>query len=68
MINSDILSGNWNQFKGKARQYWGKLTHDDVDQIQGRVMELSGLLQKKYGYRQEEAEREIDRFLAKQEE
>jgi uncharacterized protein YjbJ (UPF0337 family) len=66
MANSDILAGNWNQFKGKALQFWGKLTDDDVDQINGRVMELSGILQKKYGYRRDEAEREIDKFLAEQ--
>lgn len=66
MANSAILAGNWNQFKGKALQFWGRLTDDDVDQINGRIMELSGILQKKYGYHRAEAEREIDKFLAAQ--
>lgn len=66
-MNADILAGNWKQFKGKVQQAWGRLTDDEVDQVNGQVEELSGLLQKKYGYRKEEAEREIDRFLAEQE-
>ncbi len=66
-MNRDILAGNWKQFKGKAQQFWGKLTDDEVDQVNGRVEELAGLLQKRYGYRKDEAEREIDRFLAEQE-
>jgi len=66
-MNSDILAGNWQQFKGKARQFWGKLTDDDVDQVNGRIQELAGLLQKRYGYKRDEAEREIDRFLAEHE-
>ena len=66
-MNADIFAGNWKQFKGKAQQFWGKLTDDDIDQVEGRVEELAGILQKKYGYRKDEAEREIDRFLANQE-
>jgi uncharacterized protein YjbJ (UPF0337 family) len=66
-MNSDILAGNWKQFKGKAQQFWGKLTDDEIDQVNGRVEELAGLLQKRYGYKKDEAEREIDRFLADQE-
>lgn len=66
-MNQDILSGNWKQFKGKVQQFWGKLTDDEIDQVNGQIEELSGLLQKRYGYRKDEAEREIDRFLAEQE-
>jgi len=66
-MNKDIFAGNWKQFKGKAQQFWGKLTDDEIEQVHGQVEELAGLLQKRYGYRKDEAEREIDRFLAEQE-
>lgn len=66
-MNKDILSGNWHQLKGKARKVWGKLTDDEVEKVGGRVEELSGLLQKRYGYGKDQAEQEIDKFLADQE-
>jgi hypothetical protein len=30
-MNWDRIEGNWKEFKGKARQQWGKLTDDDVE-------------------------------------
>lgn len=66
-MNQDILSGNWHQLKGKVRKFWGELTDDEVDKVGGRIEELSGLLQKRYGYRKTQAQHEIDKFLAEQE-
>jgi ribosomal protein S13 len=39
------------------------LTDSDLDQIAGRRTELEGLLQKRYGYTKEWANREVDEFL-----
>ncbi len=30
------VEGNWKQIKGKVKEQWGKLTDDDIDQINGR--------------------------------
>ena len=27
-MNWDRVEGNWNEFKGKVQQHWGKLTND----------------------------------------
>ena len=27
-MNKDEIGGNWKQFKGKAKEKWGKLTDD----------------------------------------
>lgn len=62
-MNWDRVEGNWKQFKGKARQHWGKLTDDDLDVIEGRRTELSGKLQARYGYAKDEAEKNIDTWL-----
>lgn len=62
-MNKDILKGNWKQFKGEVRKQWGKLTNDEVDQIAGEHERLVGLLQERYGYSREEAEREVDQFV-----
>jgi uncharacterized protein YjbJ (UPF0337 family) len=60
---SEILKGRWRQIKGAAKERWGELTDDDVDQIRGEWDRLVGKLQEKYGYKKEQAEAEISKFL-----
>jgi uncharacterized protein YjbJ (UPF0337 family) len=62
-MNSDILKGNWKQFKGEIQKQWGKLTNDDLDVIQGEYDKLVGRVQERYGYEREEAQREVDEFF-----
>lgn len=62
-MNKDIIQGNWTELKGKVRQQWGDLTDNEVERLKGTRQELSGLLQKKYGYQQDRVEAEIDKFL-----
>jgi len=63
-MNEDRIKGNWKQLKGKARQQWGRLTDDDVEQVKGQREELAGKLQERYGIARDEAERQIDDFIA----
>jgi uncharacterized protein YjbJ (UPF0337 family) len=53
----------WTQIKGEAQVLWGKLTNDDLDQIDGNATKLIGRLQERYGYAKEQAEAEVDRFM-----
>lgn len=62
MINWDQIQGNWKQFKGHVRQQWGKLTDDEIDQIEGRREVLIGKLQERYGIAREEAEQQVKAF------
>ena len=64
-MNWDQVQGNWKQFKGQARQQWGKLTDDDLDVIEGNREELVGRIQERYGKGKADAEREIDAWLAR---
>lgn len=59
----DILKGQWKQIKGEARQWWGELTDDDLDRVEGRREELVGVLQERYGWEKQRAEAEVDRRL-----
>ncbi len=63
-MNRDVLSGRWRQLKGKVRERWGQLTDDDLDVVTGRWDQLVGKLQERYGMAREEAERQVDAFLA----
>jgi uncharacterized protein YjbJ (UPF0337 family) len=60
-VNEDILKGNWKKMRGQMREWWGKLTDDDMERIAGNRDQLAGTLQERYGYTKEEANREIDR-------
>ena len=62
--DSTVGSGaGWNQMKGKVKEQWGKLTDDELDQIEGRRDQLIGKVQKAYGVTEEEAERQVDQFM-----
>jgi uncharacterized protein YjbJ (UPF0337 family) len=60
-MNKDIFEGKWKQVRGKAKVWWGKLTDDDLDKVQGNYDKLIGLLQVKYGYTREQAEEEWEK-------
>ena len=66
-MNADTLKGQWHQIKGSAKTQWGKLTNDELDQVEGQSEKLVGLVQEKYGYARERAQREVDEFIARQE-
>ncbi len=61
-MNQDMFKGNWTKWKGAAREKWGKLTNDDLDQVQGRLEQFVGRIQERYGMAREEAEKEVDRW------
>ena len=58
-MNNDIIEGKWNQIKGDAQTKWGKLTNDDLDQIQGNRTKLAGKIQEVYGKSKDEVEKEL---------
>lgn len=61
-MNWDRIEGNWKQFKGKAKEQWGKLTDDQLDVIAGRRDQLVGRVQESYGIGKDEAEKQVDAF------
>ena len=63
-MNKDIVEGNWKQMRGHIKAWWGKLTNDDLDKINGQYDRLVGLIQQKYGYTQAQAAQELDRHLS----
>jgi uncharacterized protein YjbJ (UPF0337 family) len=60
-MNSDVFEGKWKQVQGSMKEWWGKLTDDDVAKIQGNRDKLLGAIQERYGYTREKAEEEIMR-------
>ena len=59
-MNWDTVKGDWKQFSGKVKEQWGKLTDDELTQINGNREQLEGKLQAKHGYAKDKAKQEVD--------
>ena len=62
-MNWDQVEGKWKQYKGQAKEKWGKLTDDDLDVVDGRRQQLVGRLQERYGIAKDAAEKQADEFV-----
>lgn len=62
-MNKNVFQGEWEEIKGRLLETWGKLTQDDLKEIQGNHERIIGKLQKHYGYSEEEAKRVLRDFL-----
>ena len=58
-MNKDEIGGNWQQFKGKAKEQWGKLTDDDMTVIEGKRDQLVGKFHVPYGYEKDQPEKQL---------
>jgi uncharacterized protein YjbJ (UPF0337 family) len=65
-MNWDTIEGKWKQFTGSARERWGKLTDDDLQQIAGKRDQLIGKLQERYGWSRDRAERDLKEWESSQ--
>ncbi|AXI51799.1 MAG: CsbD family protein [Roseobacter sp.] len=64
-MNWDTIKGNWSQMTGKVKEEWGDLTDDDLTEAAGERDQLVGKIQARYGVAKDEAERQVDSFVAK---
>jgi len=62
-MNEDIFKGKWKELKGSIKEKWGDLTDDDVTEVEGKTEKLVGILQKKYGYSRDKAQKEYNKFM-----
>jgi uncharacterized protein YjbJ (UPF0337 family) len=59
------IQGNWKLMSGSVRHEWGKLTHNDVEQIKGDVEVLAGKIQHHYGVAEADAKKQIEQWASK---
>jgi uncharacterized protein YjbJ (UPF0337 family) len=57
------IEGNWKQFKGQAKEKWGRLTDDDLDVINGRQDQLEGKIQERYGLAKDQAKKDVEAWF-----
>ena len=54
------IQRNWNEFRGKVKEKWEKLTDDDLRVIDGRRDKLEGKIQQRYGFASDHVRKEVD--------
>ncbi|MEG3755709.1 CsbD family protein [Psychromonas arctica] len=59
-MNNDIIKGKWKQVSGTLKEKWGKLTDDDLQEINGDLEIFQGKMLEKYGMEKDEAKKEFD--------
>ena len=67
-MNRDTMKGQWRQLVGDVKTQWGKLTDDELTQIDGNYDKLVGKIQERYGHQRDQAERDVNNWLAKRQE
>lgn len=60
-MNNDIVKGKWKQVSGTLKANWGKLTDDDLLEIDGNLEKFQGKMQEKYGMAKDEAKKEFEK-------
>jgi uncharacterized protein YjbJ (UPF0337 family) len=61
-METDTLKGQWKQLKGKIKEKWGKLTDDDLTEVEGRRDYLIGRIQERYGIAKDRAAEQVRDF------
>jgi len=64
-MNWTQLEGQWQQFTGQVKSTWAKLTDDDLQNVAGKKDQLVGKVQERYGVLKEDAEKQVDEWMAK---
>lgn len=62
----DTIAGSWKRFKGGIKRQWGKLTHNDIAEANGKRDILAGKIQQRYGIDKAKADAQIDAWLKTQ--
>ena len=58
------VSGLWTEYKGVAKANWGRLSDNDMTAISGSRDLLIGKLQTRYGLTKDQAEQQVDNWVA----
>jgi len=58
-MNKDIIKGKWTNLTGSVQKKWGKITNDDIAQINGDRTKLVGKIQEAYGIELDAIEKQL---------
>ena len=53
-MNKDQVQGKWQQLKGEIKKKWGKMTDNDLVEVEGDMDKLAGKIQQRTGDKRED--------------
>ncbi len=59
-FNKNVIKGKWLEFKGSLKKTWGNLTDDELDKTEGDVKAIGGLIQQRYGEKEDSYGRKLE--------
>lgn len=62
-MNRDHFKGIWHEFKGELKKQWGKLTDDDLKQIDGDFEKYQGIMQQRYADQKDKVNEWTERWF-----
>jgi len=65
-MNWSSIETSWNEFKGSAKQQWGKISEEQISATAGKREYLSSRVQEAYSVSKEDAERQISDWQSRQ--
>lgn len=63
MFDQEQIRGKWNDIKGGIRNLWGRITDEELNEMQGNLTEVSGLVEERYGETKEEIKKKLDQLM-----
>lgn len=60
----ELFAKYWPELRGRVQENWSRLTNDWLDDIDGRQARLAEKLRDAYGISEQEANRQVDDFVA----
>ena len=64
-MNKTALRGKWRQARGGVKSEWGRLTHNDRRLLDGKLDQMLGLFEERYGYTRERAADLLTHYLGR---
>jgi uncharacterized protein YjbJ (UPF0337 family) len=64
LAGRERMKARWKQSLGAAKLAWGKLSDDELMQMEGRADKLAGLVQERYFITRDAAVQQVKRFYA----
>jgi uncharacterized protein YjbJ (UPF0337 family) len=61
-MSRDVIKSHWGRLSVRLRSNWAKLTRADVNYAEGDRDYLIGMLQKRYGFPKDMAQRQVTQF------
>jgi uncharacterized protein YjbJ (UPF0337 family) len=58
-MDIDTVRDQWQQIRGLAKVWWGSLTDEDLDEIDGNIDRLIQKIEKHYGFSKDRATQDV---------